>query len=385
MDNILSLITKTYYKKVFINGAFIATFFVAITSIIFNISINNPLNLKISFLYLALLLISFFIYQKNKNIYFAALSIFWISSFIEAFFLFQKTDINLIYVILLPIIIYTILPFRKLIFNLFLFYLLIFFVLLYEYNNNLDGFLHNKKYLYNFITANLIILFYGILYNLVINRFIYHLEKLNSQKNILLKEVHHRVKNNLNLISSIIGLSSLKSQNKEAKTILEANKHRIKAMAILHEMVYKNFKIQKVELKNYIKELTKYLLEAEDHTKDKNFEVKLNIDKIDIGIDITVLFGIMINELITNSIKHSLCKDQKCLIEISFLKRKNGYEFIYTDNTQKVDKKRLNSGFGSDLINLIITQLQGEVKIDTTKGLIYKIFFDNEAVDSWQS
>ena len=380
-----SFFKNRHYKNIFMIGVYSATIAVAILSMIFNFFTQNYFSLKINLLYLALLLISLYFFLKNQDICYGAISVFWISTFIELLFLLSlHADINLIYIILLPIILYMILPFKKFIFHLAIFYILIFIALYYEVSIHKDSFLHNKKYLFNFIIANLVILFNGFLYNLVINRFIKNLQKTNKEKNILLKELHHRVKNNLNLISSILGLSALKSSNKEAKEILKANEHRIKSMAIVHEILYKDGNLDKMSLKKYIKEITGYILEAEDEQANKKIELKLDIDDIIIDINSLIFFGILVNELITNSIKHSFREDKNYKIVISFKKVDNRYLFRYFDNTQKVDIIRLKEGFGSDLISLAIMQLKGELEVDSKDGLEYRVFFNNEVVSKWQ-
>ncbi len=384
-EEIRAFLQKTHYKNIFIIGVYIATFFIALFSIVFNFIIQNYANLKISIFYFILLLISLYQFKKEQDIYKTAITLFWISTFIEVLFLLlHKADINLIYIILLPIIIYMILPFRKLMVHLFLFYLLVFAILYYEVSLHSESFLHNSKYLFNFLIANIVILFNGLLYNLVINRFIEHLEKSNKEKNILLKELHHRVKNNLNLISSILGLNARKIKNKEAKELLLANEHRIKSMAIVHEILYKDGNFDTMSLKTYLKELTHYILEAEDEQKSKKIELSLQIKDIKVNSTTLLFFGILVNELLTNSIKHSFRVDGNYKIVISFLGLQDGYEFIYKDNTQKVDKESLNKGFGSDLINLVVMQLKGKVSLKYDKGLIYRIFFTKEVLKTWE-
>ncbi len=368
--NINKIDTDFFYKELFLKGAYFVTLIVAFISIIFNLISNNFFNLKINLIYFILIIILLLIYKYKRNLYFSTISLFWLSSIIEAIFLYIKVDINLIFVVLLPLIIYIILPLKKLIFHMIIFYILIFFVLFYEYNSNMDSLLRNNKYILNFILANLIILFYGFLYNITINRFIINLKSTNEQKNILLKEIHHRVKNNLNLISSIIGLHLLKVSSKDAKEILQANQNRIKSMAILHEILYKKDNLNKIDFKTYINEISKYILESEN--ENKNIKLNLKIDNIKIDIDNMVLFGILINELITNSIKHT--KSNSITLNIYFLDKGKFYEFRYFDSN-KIDKNRIIKGFGSHLIDLTVEQLKGEIISNTKDNLEYIIIF----------
>jgi len=377
---------RTHYKNIFIIGVYIATFFIASVSVVFNFITHNYVSLEINLIYLVLLLFSLYYFQKTKDVYKASISLFWISAFIEVIFLLiHGANINLIYIVLLPIIIYMILPFRKLIFHLSLFYAVIFVVLYYECSIHPQSFLHNKKYLFNFIIANSIILFNGLVYNFVINGFIEHLERTNKEKNMLLKELHHRVKNNLNLISSILGLNALKTRNKEAKEILRANEHRIKSMAIVHEILYKDGNLDKMSLQKYLQKIIHYILEAEDEQSNKKIEVALEVDDIIIDINTLIFFGILVNELLTNSIKHSFREARDYKITITFKKKEQGYLFRYFDNTQKLDIVKLKNGFGSDLISLAIMQLKGKLELDTKKGLEYRVFFEEEVVSKWQS
>jgi len=170
----------------------------------------------------------------------------------------------------------------------------------------------------------------------------HYLDEALKQKEILLREIHHRVKNNLQIISSFVAISSLKEKNEESKDRYEALNQRIQAISMLHDFFYKQENIDKIDTKKYITNIVNNLNIAYNY-KNKNIEFKYNIIPCDIEFEKLVLVALIINELVTNSFKYAFKDAEDAKIRISFFRRNSCYYLAIRDN---------GMGFDFDLNNL---------------------------------
>ncbi|MBF0457982.1 MAG: PAS domain S-box protein [Nitrospirae bacterium] len=198
--------------------------------------------------------------------------------------------------------------------------------------------------------------------------------------NMLLKEVHHRVKNNLQIISSLISLQSDTINDDYLLNIFKDTKTRIRAMALIHDKLYKSTNMSKLNFAEYIQDLLAELYSTYEHYIS-GVALKVDIDPdLDIDIDIAIPCGLIINELMTNSIKYAFPERQDGVIEVSFARREDGkYFFSVGDNgvgcPACIDFKTFKS-LGLQLVNDLITRkLKGTIDIDTTNGTIYHMEF----------
>ena len=185
----------------------------------------------------------------------------------------------------------------------------------------------------------------------------------NKEKTILIKEIHHRVKNNLQTIISILRLQSGETNNKELGTQFKEAINRIHTMSSIHEKLYKQNDISNINLKNYITELSNDLKLAYDITS----KVKTTIicDLIQINLKTLVPLGLLINELVSNSYKHAF-GDNGGEIKITLRKLNDELILEYIDNgTWKEDSE---SGFGLELIELLVEQLRGTKELIKNKS-----------------
>ena len=227
--------------------------------------------------------------------------------------------------------------------------------------------------MFGYFLAHAFIISYGFFYHLGITESIKRLEESNRLNRLLLKEIHHRVKNNLNLMASILGLQEQQNQNRIVKEALADSRSRIESMALLHEILYKNDKKENLNIKEYINKLIKHIINSE--SSQERVKTKSEIDSIYLTISSMIQFGIMLNEMITNSIKYAKSKNGIVQIDISFKKTDKGYIFTYNDNGKNINLKKLQSGFGFKLIELTIEQLNGKMELENKNGLSYKIYF----------
>jgi len=282
----------------------------------------------------------------------------------------------IIYVIFLPLAAFFLLEFKKAIIVNFLIYILLIAMLYYIHIVNPEApILNNPLALINIVFASILIIFFGIFYHLAVDVSLSALIHSNRQKDILLKEVHHRVKNNLNVTASILGLQAM-GKSEETQEELLRSKSRIESIAIVHEMLYKQDDFEKIEFNTYVEKLQKLILSMYRVDSSIITNIRPN-NRLTLELNRMIQFGLIINEIITNTLKHAQNSDT-IKIEISLEKREDKYYFIYSDNGQeKLNEEILfkSKGLGHKLITLSVKQLGGDLKIDYNNGLKYTIMF----------
>jgi PAS domain S-box-containing protein len=210
-------------------------------------------------------------------------------------------------------------------------------------------------------------------------------EKIKSslkEKEILLREVHHRVKNNLQIISSIINLQANNTKKDEIKTVIKEIRNRILSMALIHEKLYQSDNIAKVEFSSYVRSLIMGLFTTYGITHDK---VKMEIDvyNVPLNLDFVVPCGLIVNEIVSNSVKYAFPGNMKGKITVRFkpLQDGEGYELDIIDNgigmPKEIDFHKTET-LGLRLIRALITQLGGDVKIVKDGGTHYHIDFKSK-------
>ncbi|HOV14644.1 MAG TPA: histidine kinase dimerization/phosphoacceptor domain -containing protein [Spirochaetota bacterium] len=206
------------------------------------------------------------------------------------------------------------------------------------------------------------------------------LKKNISEKDILLKEIHHRVKNNLNIIISIIGLQTEYSKNDEVKNILLTTNNRIYTIAYIYEYLYKNNRVDDINFYEFAQNLTSniyYISHA-----NKQISTMLEIDKsIDFNVSTSIPMGLIINELFSNVLKYAFTnsnvKNEVC---ISLIKNdENTFQLIFKDNGVGIPHEyrdlNLIKSLGLKLVSVLVEQLQGEINVSVENGTIFNIKF----------
>ncbi|MBF0553275.1 MAG: PAS domain S-box protein [Nitrospirae bacterium] len=198
--------------------------------------------------------------------------------------------------------------------------------------------------------------------------------------NMLLKEVHHRVKNNLQIISSLISLQANVITDINLLNIFKDTQTRIRAMALIHDKLYKSTNMSKLNFSEYIQDLMAELYSTYEHCIN-GVALKVDIDPdLDIDIDIAIPCGLILNELVTNSIKYAFHDLHDGVIRVSFARQQDGkYAFSVGDNgvgcPAGINFKTTKS-LGLQLVNDLITRkLKGTIDIDTNNGTKYHMEF----------
>lgn len=211
-------------------------------------------------------------------------------------------------------------------------------------------------------------------------------QKRINEKETLLKEVHHRVKNNLQTVSSLLSLQSRSIADEKISNIIKSSQNRVVSMAMVHEMLYKRDDyLSKIELKPYVKELSEYLVRSIKGNTN-NVTVNIDIDENKLSIDTVIPLGLIINETITNALKYGITEDNSGEILIALKKLgDNRYELYLGDDgvgySEEIGPKTSKS-LGLKLIYNLTRQLRGSISRDAEKkGTYYRIEFEEIVED----
>ncbi len=205
----------------------------------------------------------------------------------------------------------------------------------------------------------------------------------NEEKEIMLKEIHHRVKNNLQVITSLLRLQSYEiDENNGAKEFNEAI-NRVKAMALIHEKMYQNQMLSKINLEEYVRSLALDLIDSYSLDIDIELEVKSDINNV--NSKTIVPLALLLNELVSNSLKHAFDNIPEAKIMVSLMEQGNDqFKLLFSDNgTWK--ESQSNSSFGSELIEAMTEQMEGEVTLTKSDTGTYYQFVLNNISEAPQS
>lgn len=203
------------------------------------------------------------------------------------------------------------------------------------------------------------------------------------EKDVLLKEVHHRVKNNLQIISSLFDLQFEHVRDQQTQEMARKNQERIKAISFVHEMLYQSMELSGIDFDEYIDKLTRYLLSMYRSDEKK---VSLSIDVVSppVNINTAILCGLIINELTTNSLKHAF-PHQGGEILIEFKKDAAGLYHLNVSDSGIGFPKGLDifqqSSLGLQLVDTLVKQLGGEYRLESRKGARFVMTFKGKGED----
>ncbi len=192
------------------------------------------------------------------------------------------------------------------------------------------------------------------------------------EKEILLKEIHHRVKNNLAVISSLLRLQALGANNESLSEALEESQQRIKSMALVHEHLYQARDFSCINYKDFINDIVKQL-EAIHHKRNVTIvtKTKLNIEDLTLDIDSAIPCSLIINELITNAYKYAFPDNRSGELSISFAKKDDAYILAIKDNgiglPEGFDYRKSNT-LGLQIVNVLCKQLRGTLQMRSDRG-----------------
>ncbi|MFA6216936.1 MAG: PAS domain S-box protein [Candidatus Omnitrophota bacterium] len=199
-----------------------------------------------------------------------------------------------------------------------------------------------------------------------------------KEKELLLKEIHHRVKNNLQIISSLFNLQSKGIKNKKILSVFRESNNRVKSMALLHEKLYKAYDLGKVAFQDYVESLVTDLFRSYK-INSSLIGLSLDIKDIFLSIDKSLPCGLIINELVSNALKYAFPEKRKGSIKVSFgLKANDAYELVISDDgvgfPMDIDFENTGS-LGLQLVNSLVQQMNGSIVLTRNNGAIFCINF----------
>ena len=264
---------------------------------------------------------------------------------------------------------------RVLVINILLYALAITALMFWGYFNSINRlFFDDFVSILIFIELGSFLLISGVVIHYFLSYTLKKLEISNAEKEILLQEVHHRVKNNLNMMSSILGLQT-NSADKNVQALVKSNRQRLESIAMVHELLYKHDDYLQIDFGIYVNKLAQHLVYA-----CANVPVKINIhtNELKLSLETMTHLGLVVQELLSNSLKYAFVDKGEITIEL----RKDAEKYIlnYSDSGTSKIKKVESKGLGLELIKLKVRQLSGTVTLRHEDGFVYSIEFFEEEV-----
>lgn len=203
-------------------------------------------------------------------------------------------------------------------------------------------------------------------------------DALLQEKEVLLQEIHHRVKNNLSIISGLIGMQLDTTDDKEAQRVLEDSQSRIQSMAMIHDKLYQTDSLSDIRLDNYLEELVTAIDGTFKGVND-SVTLKFDLEPAEVNIDKIVPCGLLVNELVVNAYKHAFVPGASGVLEVSLENENGNIELIIADNGPGLPGDFANAGehsLGSMLITTFATQLEAEMELpDDREGAAFRFTF----------
>ncbi|MFW9265280.1 histidine kinase dimerization/phosphoacceptor domain -containing protein, partial [Nostoc sp. CALU 546] len=199
-----------------------------------------------------------------------------------------------------------------------------------------------------------------------------------AEKEVLLKEVHHRVKNNLQIVSSLLQLQSQTLKDPEVIKVLRESQNRIESISLIHKNLYTSANIGQIDVADYIHNLAASLLISYQIWPGR-IGLETDIDSVSLNVDQAIACGLVINELISNALKHAFPNQQAGTISIALRNIGNSIEMTIRDNgiglPDNLDWKNTDSLGLSLVYDLVIEQLEGDITLERNHGTGFKIQF----------
>jgi PAS domain S-box-containing protein len=195
------------------------------------------------------------------------------------------------------------------------------------------------------------------------------------EKEVLLKEIHHRVKNNLQIISSLLSLQT-NNQGNDAAAALRESQDRIRSMALVHEKLYRSDDVACVNFRDYVESLTSSLKRS--YFPGPGVRVFAEMDDVSLDIDLAIPCGLIINELVSNSLKYAFPDGKTGEIRIGLARDGRNHTLKVADDGVGLPPEldfRNTPSLGLQLVNMLVSQLEGTIELDPARGTMFKITF----------
>ncbi|NND32177.1 MAG: tetratricopeptide repeat protein [Saprospiraceae bacterium] len=241
--------------------------------------------------------------------------------------------------------------------------------------------LNNSRFR-NYLLGTILLLVCGFLY------YFWHLNKkvkIQNQmisktlreKDLLLREIHHRVKNNLQVISSLLSLQSKSEDDPNVVLALRQGQNRVRSMALIHQNLYEEDNLTGINVKEYFEKLIKSLFHSYNISPER-INLQTEIDELQLDVETVIPLGLIVNELVTNALKYAFPHDNTGTIIVRLVELDQILHLEVADNGIGLDHlqdQKLNKSFGFRLINAFRQQLKAELRIDGKQGTCVQMDF----------
>ncbi len=194
-----------------------------------------------------------------------------------------------------------------------------------------------------------------------------------DEKELLLKEIHHRVKNNMQIISSLLRLQSGMINDQNIRMMFQDTQQRIKSMSLVHEELYKTKDFAGLDVKQYLEKLTEELIDT--YNINKTIHTVLKIDEVYLSIDTLIPLGLLINEIISNAFKHAFNGMNEGVLQVSLEHKNSIVTLMISDNGKGMKNIDVKQSLGMELIETLSDQLDAKMTLNTMAGYEYRFVF----------
>ena len=203
------------------------------------------------------------------------------------------------------------------------------------------------------------------------------IKNMLHEKEVLMAEVFHRVKNNMNIVTSLLNLKKHSTDSEEVQAALEDCRNRVFSMALVHQKIYSNNSSTSLNFKDYAQDLANESVYSFGGNEKVN--IMIEADEIDLSLSHAIPSGLILNELLTNSFKHGRSENKKLEIAITLHKKNDYIELMVKDNGPGMPQSggAGKDSLGMELIRSLSEQLDGEYSFENNKGLIFNLKFRN--------
>lgn len=203
------------------------------------------------------------------------------------------------------------------------------------------------------------------------------LEKQNEEKAYLLKEIHHRVKNNLEIVSGLLSLQSAQINDPNITEAIQKSQQRVQSMSMIHQKLYQGKSLANIEMKDYFLNLGTFLIHA--YGAEDQIEFECEMVPLDLDVDMAIPIGLIVNELLTNAMKYAFPDARRGIISIDLRKSGTLLHLTVSDNgIGKLPENMIHgTGFGTQLIQLLTQQLDGKMELSVFNGTSVTIQFQH--------
>lgn len=321
---------------------------------------------------LLLIAFSFFIFYRKRKYDYASYTMGFILCVetVSAIFIYRFDDYIPAFLFPLILGIFSLFSWKKgLVFSVVMIAVIGLLLLYYQETLQSSVFLHTPVAIINFISVFVIVIIFALYYEMTRIDTYKRLINANYKKDLLYNELQHRVKNNLNIVSSMLAIQAEKEDQK-VQDIIKVSKSRIDAMAMVHSMLYVSHDLEKVNAKEFIEKLYRNI----QSTLSERVKILFKADTIELSLNEVIPIGLIINELVVNSFKYAFKTKPSPKIIIVLKSRGDRIVLTYFDNGSGYDSN-MKRNFGLQLVDLNVKQLKGTLKVSYNHGLCYQIAY----------